>query len=77
MRKLHEKIEIETEYITLGQFLKLANILESGGMIKAFLQEQGAVVNGETEHRRGRKLYVNDVVEVANAGSYIVVNNIS
>ncbi|WLV24707.1 S4 domain-containing protein YaaA [Aciduricibacillus chroicocephali] len=69
---MHEQIEISTEYITLGQFLKLANIFESGGMIKGFLQDEGAIVNGELEHRRGRKLYPGDVVEVENAGSFIV-----
>ncbi|MFZ3577665.1 S4 domain-containing protein YaaA [Virgibacillus sp. DJP39] len=72
---MHEKIEITTEYITLGQFLKLANILESGGIIKAFLQDKGVIVNGEVEKRRGRKLYVNDVVEVEQAGSFEVVKN--
>lgn len=70
---MHEKIEISTEFITLGQFIKLANILESGGMIKSFLQEEGVLVNGELEHRRGRKLYPNDVVEVEGSGSYITV----
>ena len=69
---MHEQIEISTEYITLGQFLKLANIFESGGMIKGFLQEEGAIVNGERDHRRGRKLYPGDIVEVENAGSFIV-----
>jgi len=70
---VQEEIVIHTEYIALGQFLKLANIFESGGMIKAFLQEEGVLVNGEAEHRRGRKLYTGDIVEVANAGSYKVV----
>lgn len=73
MITLHTAIEIKTEYITLGQFVKLANILESGGMVKAFLQEQGATVNGELEHRRGRKLYPGDVVEIEGAGSFVVV----
>jgi len=68
----HEKIKISTPYITLGQLIKLANIFESGGMIKAFLKDQGAVVNDEIEHRRGRKLYVNDVVKIEEAGTYIV-----
>ncbi len=70
---LHEQIEINTEYITLGQFIKLLNILESGGMVKAFLADVGVLVNGELEHRRGRKLYPKDVVEVEGAGSYIVI----
>ncbi|MEN2766780.1 S4 domain-containing protein YaaA [Ornithinibacillus xuwenensis] len=69
---MHTSIEISTDYITLGQFVKLCNILESGGMVKAFLQEQGVLVNGEMEHRRGRKLYHHDVVEIEGAGSFIV-----
>ncbi|ASN03790.1 S4 domain-containing protein YaaA [Virgibacillus necropolis] len=72
---MHEKIEITTEYITLGQFLKLTNILESGGIIKSYLQDQGVIVNGELEKRRGRKLYPNDVVEVEQAGSFEVVKD--
>lgn len=70
---MHEKIEINTDYITLGQFIKLANILESGGMIKGFLQEQGVLVNGEKEQRRGRKLYPGDIVGIEGIGSYIAV----
>lgn len=72
VKKLDEEIVINTEYITLGQFLKLANIFESGGMIKTFLQENGAIVNKEIEHRRGRKLYPGDEVEIEDTGTYIV-----
>ena len=32
-------IKISTEYITLGQFLKLADVIQSGGMAKWFLQK--------------------------------------
>lgn len=72
MVNVKEKIEISTDYITLGQFIKLANILDSGGMVKVFLQEEGVIVNGEKEQRRGRKLYPGDVVESAELGSFIV-----
>lgn len=70
---MQEQIGINTENIALGQFIKLLNILESGGMVKAFLQDKGVLVNGELEHRRGRKLYPNDVVEVEGIGSFIVI----
>ncbi len=50
-------IEIHSEYITVGQFLKLADIVSSGGMAKWYLQENTVFVNGEAENRRGRKLY--------------------
>ncbi|MFC4402323.1 S4 domain-containing protein YaaA [Gracilibacillus xinjiangensis] len=69
---MEERIEINTEYIQLGQFLKLANILESGGMVKVFLQETGVFVNDELENRRGRKLYPGDKVVVEEVGTFIV-----
>jgi len=71
-----QRIEIETSFITLGQFIKLANVFESGGMIKAFLQDTGVLVNGEIEQRRGRKLYPGDVVEIEEIGTYIVATEI-
>lgn len=69
---MNEQIDIKTEYITLGQFIKLANVLESGGMIKNYLRDVGVLVNGEKEHRRGRKLYPLDVIEIESFGSYVV-----
>lgn len=69
---MNEEIEITTAYIPLGQFLKLANILESGGMVKMFLSENDVLVNGEPENRRGRKLYPGDTVEVEGAGTFSV-----
>lgn len=70
---MHEQIKIDTEYITLGQCIKRINFLGSGGMVKAYLQEVGAVVNGELEHRRGRKLYPEDVIEIEEVGSFIIL----
>lgn len=72
MRKLDETIHITTEYITLGQFVKLANVLESGGHVKSYIQEIGVHVNGELEKRRGRKLYPGDVIEMKDIGTFNV-----
>ena len=52
-----EKIFIYTEYITLGQLLKIANFISSGGEAKIFLSENDCLVNNEIDNRRGRKLY--------------------
>lgn len=52
-----KEIKINTEYITLGQFLKYVAIIDSGAMAKTFLSENAVFVNGEKEERRGRKLY--------------------
>lgn len=67
-------ISIDTEMITLGQFLKLSDVIQSGGMAKWFLSEHEVLVNNEPDNRRGRKLYVGDVVEIEGFGSFQVVN---
>ena len=64
-----ESIRIQTEYITLGQFLKLASIIDSGGNAKWFLSEYEVYVNGELDVRRGRKLRVGDRIEIPDVGS--------
>jgi S4 domain protein YaaA len=68
-----QKIKIDTEYITLGQFLKLAELIDSGGMAKWFLSEYEIKVNGQQDQRRGRKLRVGDKISIQNAGSFEIV----
>ncbi|MRG87948.1 S4 domain-containing protein YaaA [Salinibacillus xinjiangensis] len=72
---MSEPIEISTDTIALGQFLKLANVIESGGMAKWFLQEFDVFVNDELEDRRGKKLKIGDVVKVEGIGSFEVVED--
>ncbi|MBO4919169.1 MAG: S4 domain-containing protein YaaA [Erysipelotrichaceae bacterium] len=60
-----EKVEIKEDFITLGQFLKLVDLISSGGEVKYFLAENTVLINHETDNRRGRKLYKNDLIEVA------------
>ncbi len=71
---MQKDVPIKTDYITLGQFLKRINAIQSGGMAKWFLQEKQVSVNGEKEMRRGRKLYVGDQVFIEGCGKYIVTN---
>lgn len=63
---------MKTQYITLGQFLKIAGIIDSGGQAKWFLQENKVLVNGEPDARRGRKLRAEDKVTVPNAGTFFM-----
>lgn len=67
-----KQVKITTEYITLGQFLKYINIIESGALAKIFLLENKVLVNGEAESRRGRKLYPNDQIKIKKE-EYIIV----
>ncbi|MBE6132458.1 MAG: S4 domain-containing protein YaaA [Erysipelotrichaceae bacterium] len=68
-----KEIKIYTEYVTLGQFLKLADIIQTGGEAKFFLSENRIIINGEEDNRRGRKLREGDVVEVLGK-SYKITN---
>ncbi|HBP25662.1 MAG TPA: S4 domain-containing protein YaaA [Acholeplasmatales bacterium] len=61
-----ETIKINTEFITLGQFLKFAGIIDAGAAAKAFLSTQKITVKGEPEQRRGRKLYPGDEIALGN-----------
>lgn len=57
-------IKITTEYITLGQFLKLTNIISSGSEAKYFLSSNKVLVNNQADERRGRKLYSKDIIKI-------------
>lgn len=58
-----DEIEISTDTIRLGQFLKLSNLVDSGSDAKFLLAEGEVMVNDEVEIRRGRQLRAGDVVE--------------
>jgi S4 domain protein YaaA len=63
---------IRGEFITLGQLLKAADIVHSGGEVKDFLLESGILVNDESEERRGKKLRPGDVVKFPNGSSVTI-----
>ena len=50
--------------IRLGQFLKLADVIDNGSEARPMLAEGLVSVNWEVETRRGRQLVVGDVVTV-------------
>ncbi|PYE18583.1 ribosome-associated protein [Williamsia limnetica] len=59
-----ETIPIRDNTIRLGQFLKLANLIESGSEAKEVIADGLVRVNGDIETRRGRQLAIGDVVEI-------------
>lgn len=48
--------------IKLGQFIKLANLAESGAQARDIIEYGAIAVNGEVETRRGRQLADGDIV---------------
>lgn len=57
-------VPIREETIRLGQFLKLADLIDNGAEVKPLMIQGLVTVNGETETRRGRQLARGDVVAV-------------
>lgn len=57
-------VTIRDESIRLGQLLKLAGVVDSGGEARELIVEGQVRVNGEVDTRRGRRLHAGDVVEV-------------
>ena len=64
-------VPIRDEMIRLGQFLKLANLIEHGSEAKAVCASGEVRVNGEVETRRGRQLRVGDVVVVGGVAARV------
>jgi ribosome-associated protein len=65
------EVEIRSDFITLGQFLKFAGIVTDGADARVLLADEAIQVNGDTETRRGRKLYAGDTV-TAFSNDYLV-----
>ena len=57
-----EEIFIRDEMIRLGQFLKLANLVEDGAQAREVIQHCLVKVNGNIEEARGKQLHPGDTV---------------
>ena len=58
------EIPIRGEVIRLGELLKLAGVVGTGGEAKLLLASEEVRVNGEPESRRGRQLHAGGEVLV-------------
>jgi ribosome-associated protein len=59
-----QEISVGPGGIRLGQLLKLANLVESGGEVRPLLAAGGVTVNGAVETRRGAQLRAGDMVAI-------------
>lgn len=57
-----DDVSIGGDMIRLGQFLKFAGLLDSGGDAKEVIIDGFVTVNGEVDRRRGRQLHDGDIV---------------
>ena len=68
-----DTITIHTEFIKLGQLLKLASLVSQGSDAKLLIENGEVTVNGEVVYQRGKKIHPGDVVTVAGEGSVKVI----
>ncbi len=57
--------------IRLGQFLKLAGLVEDGVHARELIQDEDVLVNGQVDTRRGRQLAAGDTVSVVLASGTV------
>ncbi|ADL67601.1 RNA-binding S4 domain protein [Thermoanaerobacterium thermosaccharolyticum DSM 571] len=67
-----KEVKIDTDYITLDQFLKYVGIVETGGKGKQMILDGLVKVNGNIELKRGKKLRSGDIV-VVNGHEFIIL----
>lgn len=65
-------VAVGEDVIRLGQFLKLADLIDTGGEAKILIASGDVTVNGEVDTRRGRRLHPGDVVEVLGRRARVV-----
>lgn len=70
MKKI--KLHSQSDYITLGQLLKVAGAIQSGGEAKYYLENSEITVNNLPESRRGKKLRVGDQIKIAGMGEFVI-----
>lgn len=69
------QVKIRGDMIRLGQLLKLADVVDSGGEVRDLLDSEEVRVNGEPEFRRGRQLRNGDVITVIDVTLEIVATD--
>lgn len=67
MEKMVKKIKIDTEFITLGQFLKFADVITNGGEAKEFIMSHSILVNDVDCKMRGKKICPSDKIIIDNS----------
>lgn len=68
-----KEIKIETEFIKLDQFLKYAGIVQTGGQAKMMIQDGMIKLNNEIVFERGKKIRKDDIIEIEDYDSFLVI----
>ncbi|MDX6573973.1 MAG: ribosome-associated protein [Gaiellales bacterium] len=71
MSEVDRVVQIRDASIRLGQFLKLADLIDQGADAKPLLASGEVTVNGQVETRRGRQLVKGDQVVLGGGGARV------
>jgi ribosome-associated protein len=66
-----QDVPIRDETIRLGQFLKLADLIDTGSDAKAVIAAGDVRVNDDVEMRRGRQLHPGDTVTIGDRSARV------
>jgi ribosome-associated protein len=69
-----EIVNIQDEFIKLGQAMKLAGCVGNGVEAKQLIQNGRVKVNGEIDTRRGKKMYDHDTFSFGNK-TYCIISS--
>ena len=69
------EIKIHTDFIKLDSLLKLAGVVETGGIAKEIIAEERIKVGGEVCTMRGKKIRPGDKVQIDEIDTEILVTN--
>ncbi|MGV0742684.1 RNA-binding S4 domain-containing protein [Mycolicibacterium sp. XJ870] len=67
-----DEVPIRDASIRLGQFLKLADLIDTGSDAKTVIADGLVTVNGEVDLRRGRQLHPGDEVSLGGRSARVV-----
>ena len=65
-----KNIEIKTDMIQLDQFLKWADVIESGGQIRPLLDEKRIFCQRHALPAKRKQLHAGDIVDIKGIGTY-------
>lgn len=68
-----KEIKISTDYIKLDQLLKLSGVAGTGGHAKLLISEGQVKVNNIIATERGKKIRINDVVEIIDNDKFLII----
>ena len=69
------EVSITGESIKLGQFIKLASLVATGGEAKELIAEGAVTVNGEPQTTRGHAVHVGDEVCIGDACARVIAQD--